>query len=411
MKPKKVFIIFAALFLGYSLFFSIHASASEPYQLGVALGLSGTGAPYSEEAVKAIEIAVNEINTHGGLLGAHPIKLFIRDTQTNPEVAARVVRHLIENEKIRCVIGTYSSACAMAIKPICRSNKILHIATISNSEDITKTDFSPYTFSIVPNTYMMAKGVVMGLANLAQKKGWKKYVTIASDYAWGRSSQKIQVALLKQIAPQLELVGEYWPPLGQVQFNSFIVPIMAKKPDFALGTIGGADNAYFMRDAREYRFFKKVEYPGGLISVSELIRQATSIRRGRYGRCRAPFFAHLNIPMMARFVEKYRLKYDRYPTDWAVMSYDGVYALMQGVAKAKSIDSEKVKDVMKGMTIDTTRGQLFFRKIDNQLNCSAYFGRVADDPKYSFPIYHDLMELKGKDIWRPETEILSARNK
>ena len=411
MKHRKILIIIATFFLGYSLFFSIHASASEPYHLGVVLGLSGTGAPYSEEAVKAIEIAVNEINAKGGLLGQHSIKLFIRDTQTNPKVAAQVVRHLIENEKIRSVIGTYSSACAITIKPICRSNKVLHIATISNSEDITKIDFSPYTFSVVPNTYMMAKGVVMGLADLVQKKGWKKYATIASDYAWGRSSQKIQVALLKQIAPQLELVGEYWPPLGQIQFNSFIIAMMAKKPDFVLGTIGGADNAYFMRDARDYRFFKKVEYPGGLISVSELIRQATSIRRGRYGRCRAPFFAHLNIPMMARFVENYHAKYDHYPSDWAVMSYDGVYALMQGVEKAKSIDSEKVKDAMKGMAIDTTRGQLHFRKIDNQLNCSAYFGRVADDPKYSFPIYHDLMELKGEDIWRPKTEILSARSK
>ena len=154
MKHRKILIIIATFFLGYSLFFSTRVSASEQYHLGVALGLSGTGAPYSEEAVKAIEIAVNEINAKGGLLGQHPIKLFIRDTQTNPKVAEQVVRHLIENEKIRSVIGTYSSACAIAIKPICRSNKILHIATISNSEDITKTDFSPYTFSMVPNTYM-----------------------------------------------------------------------------------------------------------------------------------------------------------------------------------------------------------------------------------------------------------------
>ena len=115
--------------------------------------------------------------------------------------------------------------------------------------------------------------------------------------------------------------------------------------------------------------------------------------------------------MMARFVETYRAKHDSYPTDWAVMSYDGVYALKQGIEKAQSIDTEKIKDAMKGMTIDTTRGQLFFRKIDNQLACSAYFGQVADDPNFPFPIYHDLLELKGADIWRPEAEILSARKK
>ena len=381
----------------------------ESYHLGVALGLSGTGAPYSEEAVKAIEIAVNEINARGGFLGRHPIKLFIRDTRTDPTTAEKVVSDLIQKNRVGCIIGTYSSACAIAIKPICRQSQVLHIATISNSEDISKLDFSPYTFSLVPNTYMMAKGLVMGVGALARKKDWKRFATIASDYAWGRSSQAVQVDLLKQTAPELELVGEYWPPLGETQFNSLIVAMMAQKPDFVLGTIGGADNAFFMRDAREYRFFRKIEYPGGLISVSELIRQALSIRRGRYGRCRAPFFAHMDIPMMVRFVEGYLSKHDRYPTDWAVMSYDGVYALKQGIEKAGSIEAVKIKEAMKGAAIDTTRGRLYFRNIDNQLNCSAYFGRVAEDPAYPFPIYHELMEIKGDEIWRDEAEITAAR--
>ena len=385
--------------------------AAEPYHLGVALGLSGTGAPYSKEAVKAIELAVNEINSQGGLLARHPIKLFIQDTQTHPQTAKKVVTHLIQTHRVRCVIGTYSSACAMAIKPICRTHKVLQLATICNSEDITKVDPSPYTFSVVPNTYMMSKGVVMGLNGLAEKKEWTKYATIASDYDWGRSNQQIQVELLKQKAPNLKLVGEYWPPLGQTLFNAFIVAIEAQKPDFVLGTIGGADNTYWMRDAREYHLFKKIAYPGSLISVSELIGQALSIRRGRYARTRAPFFAHLDIPMMAHFVKRYRARYDQYPTDWAVMSYDAVYALKQAIEKANGIDSPPIKDAMQGMTIDTTRGRLFFRAIDNQLSCSAYFGRVADDPAYDFPIYHDLRELKGPDIWRPEAEIRSARKK
>lgn len=383
--------------------------SAEPYHLGVALGLTRTGAQYSKEAVEAIELAVDEINAAGGLLGRHPIVLFIRDTQTDAQVAVQVVTNLIEEERVRTVIGTYSSAAAQAIKPICRQNKVLHIATISNSEDITKTDFSPYTFSVVPNTYMMAKGVVIGVANLAREKGWKTYATIASDYAWGRSSQAIQVELMKKMAPGIELVGAFWPVLGETQFNAFIVAIMAHKPDFVLGTIGGADNAYWMRDAREFRLFKQTAYPGGLISVSELIEQASSIPRGRYGRCRAPFFAHLDVAMMNRFVENYRAKYDRYPTDWAVMSYDGVQALKQGLERAGSIDSRAVKDVLKGLTVDTTRGRLYFREIDNQLSCSAYFGRVADDPKYPSPIYHDLQVFKAEDIWRSEEDILAAR--
>jgi branched-chain amino acid transport system substrate-binding protein len=407
---RRVKVIALFLWLFWVLFTGM-ACSSESYNLGVALGLTHTGAQYSQQAVEAIELAVSQINAEGGLLGKHPIDLFVSDTQTDAQVAVQVVERLIAENKVRCIIGTYSSAAAQAIKPICRQNKVLQIATISNSEDITKIEFSPYTFSVVPNTYMMAKGLVLGVSALAREKEWKTYATIASDYAWGRSSQNIQVEFMKQVAPEIELVGAYWPKLGETQFNAFIVAIMALKPDFVLGTIGGADNAFWMRDAREYRLFKQIEYPGGLISVSELIEQATSIPRGRYGRCRAPFFAHLDVPMMVQFVDAYKAKYDRYPTDWAVMSYDGVYALKQGVEKAGSIDSEKVKNAMKGSSINTTRGQLYFRDIDNQLACSAYFGRVADDPRYPMPIYENLLELKGPDIWRSKEKILAARRK
>ena len=407
MKTRRLFLLSLALLI--TLLARSVGIAAEPFHLGTALGISGTGAPYSKEAVEAIQIAVDEINARGGFLGRHPIKLFNKDTQTRPEVAQKVVQDLIEQDRVRVIIGTYSSACAIAIKPICRQHSVLHIATVSNSENITKIDFSPYTFSVVPNTYMMAKGVVMGLARLAREKGWKNYITISSDYAWGRSSQEIQISLIRKIAPELKLLDAYWPVLGQTRFNSFVVAIMSQKPDFVLGTLGGTDNALWMRDAKDYGFFKEIEYTGGLISVSELLSQARSIRRGLYGRCRAPFFAHMDVPMMAGLVKNYKTRYDRFPTDWAVMSYDGVYALKQGIEKAGSIDIEKVKTVMSGMTIDTTRGRLSFRKIDNQLGCSAYFGRVADDSRYPVPIYHDLLEIKGSEIWRPEAEIRAAR--
>ena len=112
---------------------------------------------------------------------------------------------------------------------------------------------------------------------------------------------------------------------------------------------------------------------------------------------------------MVKFVDRYRARHGRYPSDWAVMAYDGVQALRQGIDKAGSVDTEAVKESLQGATIETTRGALFFREIDNQLSASAYMGRVADDPNYDFPLYHDLIEFKGPDIWRPESEVRAAR--
>jgi len=410
MKCKITIIVCTLMLLGG---FTIAGTslAAEPYNLGVNLAITGTGALYCKDGVDAIKLAVEEVNAQGGFLGKHPIELFIRDTHTKPDVAVREAKDLILRDKVRAILGTYSSACAVAIKPVAQEYKVLHIPAISNSENITMVNFSPYTYQVVPNSYMQAKAVVLGVAALAKTKGWKNYITIASDYEWGRSTQNNTVALLKQLAPDLKLTKEFWPALGETQYTSYITAIMGQKPDFVIGSVAAKDNVAWMKQAEAYGFFEKIPYPGSLISVTELMVQAKSINRGMVGLSRAPFFAHLDVPMMANFVKNFRAKYDRYPSDWAVMEYDAVYVLKQGVEKAGSIDTDKVKDALKGATVDTTRGRLYFRTIDNQLSCSSYIGVVADDPKYPFPIYHDLVEVKGPDSWRPEEEIVAARSK
>jgi hypothetical protein len=70
-----------------------------------------------------------------------------------------------------------------------------------------------------------------------------------------------------------------------------------------------------------------------------------------------------------------------------------------------------VKGAMSGMTVETTFGKLSFRKIDNQLSCASYVGEVADEPEYPFPIYRALVVISGPDSWRPEQEIVAAREK
>ena len=408
MKTKAIVIVCSLILLGGLI--GLNSSlAAEPYHLGVNLAITGTGALYCKDGIDAIKLAVDEINAQGGFLGKHPIKLFIRDTHTKPDVGVREAKDLILRDKVRCILGSYSSAVAAAFKPVCQEYKVLHIPAISNSENITKINFSPYTYQVVPNSYMQAKAVVLGVAELAKKKGWKAYVTIASDYEWGRSTQQNTVQLLKQFAPDLKLTKEFWPRLGETQFTSYITAIMAQKPDFAYGCLASKDNVAWMKQAKAYGFFEKVPFPGSLISVSELIIQAKTLTRGLIGLCRAPFFAHMDVPMMANFVKNFKAKYNRYPSDWAVMEYDAVYALKQGIEKAGSIDTEKVKVALKGATIDTCRGRHFFRCIDNCLSCSSYIGVVADDPNYPFPIYHDVVEVTGPESWRPEAEIVAAR--
>ncbi|QTA80590.1 Leucine-binding domain-containing protein [Desulfonema limicola] len=408
---KNLYSSFIVIYLIiiWIILFPANTLADETYNLGVALGLSGSGFLYCSDGIDAINLAAEEINAQGGFLGKYPVKLFIKDTKTQPDIAAQEAENLIKNHKVQCILGTYSSDCAVKVRDVCRQNRVIHIAGISNSENITKTGFSPYTFSVVPNSYMQARAGVIGIAKMAKQKGWKQYVTIASDYDWGRSTQNNTVEILKKESPELILKKEFWPALGEIRFNDYIMAIIAEKPDFIYGSLASKDNFAWMSQAKAAGLFKQIPYPGSLISVTELIVQAKNIERGMIGLCRAPFFAHMDLPLMENFVKTFREKYKRYPSDWAVLEYDSVYVLKQGIEKAGSIDNEKVKEALTGASIETCRGKLDFRRINNQLSCSSYIGIITDDPKYPFPVYKDIIEVKGSDSWRPESEILAHR--
>ena len=384
-------------------------AAVETYRLGLLLPVTGTGANYADGGIKAVKTAVADINSRGGFLGKHPIEISYRDTHTKPDVGAREARDVISRENVQTIVGTYSSAVAMAIQEIIHERKILHLAATSNSSKIVNENFTPYTYQFCPNSRMQSGAVVVAVSEMIKKNGWKSYVTIGQDYEWGRDTQRGFVNALAKKSPATKLKKALWFKLGETDFASYLSAIMASKPDFAYGAIAGKDNRTFILQAQGMGLFKRVAYPGGLISVTELQQQRKSLPRGMIGLARAPFFAHLDQPLMQKYIKMNRAKYgeEAYPTDWGVMHYDAIYGLEQGIKKAGTIETEAVKAALKGATIDTARGRATFRDCNNQLDIPAgYVGEVWDSPDYPFPIYNPktMIIVPAKEVWVPTCE-------
>jgi branched-chain amino acid transport system substrate-binding protein len=383
-------------------------AAAEPYRIGVLLPTTGTGANYSERPIKGLPLIAAEINKRGGLLGKHPIELHFRDTQTKPDVGAREARSLILNEKVETVIGTWSSAVAMAVQEIIHEHKVLHLAATSNSSKIVNENYTPYTFMFGPNSRMQSGATVVAVTKLIKTKGWKTYVTLGLDYEWGRDAQKVFVESLSKASPETKLVKELWAKLGETDFTSYITAIMALKPDFMFGAIAGKDNETFLQQAKAGGLFNRVAYPGVFLPVTELMQQRLTLPRGIIGLNRCPFFAHMDNPMMQQYVKLYREKFgkDDYPDDFACMYFDSLNGLDQAVKKAGTIQTEAVRKALTGATIDTCRGKLTFRDCNNQLDCPSYVGEVVDTPQYPFPIFDlkTMIVVPGHEVWIPTCE-------
>lgn len=386
----------------------VTAGAGEPYRIGVCLPTTGSGANYSERPIKGLPLIAAEINKRGGLLGKHPIELHFRDTQTKPDVGAREARSLILNEKVQTIIGTWSSAVAMAIQEIIHEHKVLHLAATSNSSKIVNENYTPYSFQFGPNSRMQSGATVVAVLKMIKSKGWKTYVTLGLDYEWGRDAQRVFVDKMTKESPETKLTKVFWAKLGETDFTSYITAIMALKPDFMFGAIAGKDNETFLQQAKPAGLFKRVAYPGVFLPVTELMQQRKTLPRGIIGLNRCPFFAHMDNPIMQKYVKMYHEKFgkDDYPDDFACMYFDALNGLDQGVTKAGSINSDAVKAALRGATIDTSRGKLTFRDCNNQLDAPSYVGEVVDTADYPFPIFDlkTLVAVQGHEVWIPTCE-------
>ncbi len=361
------------------------------------------------ECIRGMPVLAAEINKAGGLLGKHPIEIIYRDDQTKPDVGAREARQLILNEKVNAIFGVYSSAVALAVQEIVHEHKVLHFAATSNSSAITTENHTPYTYQWCPDSDMQSGAVVVAVAKLVKERNWKKFVSIGQDYEWGRATHRGFVTGLAKASPEVKESKQLWFKLGETDFTSYIGAIMAEKPDFVFPAIAGKDNETFIQQAQGAGLLKVTSYPGGVISVVELREQRKSLPRGLIGLARCPFFAHMDQPLMQKYVNVHRGRFgaDVYPDDWACMYFDALMGLEQAVNRAKSTETEALLKVLKGGTYDTCRGQRKFREITNQLDCPSYVGEVWDSPDYPFPIYNPktMIMVEGNTVWRDDETV------
>ncbi|MDE2572354.1 MAG: ABC transporter substrate-binding protein, partial [bacterium] len=148
-------------------------AAGAEIPLGVMVPLTGGGAPYGPNMLKAIELTASAINKAGGPMG-RPIKLYSEDSQTSPDAAVAIAQKLISLNHVTAIIGTWSSAVTLAVLPITTQAGVLEMNT-SGAPDITSPKYRKLTFRTQPTD--KPYGVVM--ARFAKRRGYRKVAVMA----------------------------------------------------------------------------------------------------------------------------------------------------------------------------------------------------------------------------------------
>jgi branched-chain amino acid transport system substrate-binding protein len=379
-------------------------------KIGLSTALTGQSQLYGHAISQAMQLAIDDINSKGGVNG-YKVEADILDDGTDAAKAKTNVQQLILQDSVVAMLGPVTSAQCQSTTPVSKQNKVVMIAATCNSYQLTTEPdlVNPYYVSIVPNTFM--EGTAAG--NLAGKLGAKRIFIVAPNYLFGVSETNAFVASLKKANPGAQIINPqstwYVPFPTNPRWDSTISAIQAAQPDLVYSNIFAADQVNFVKQATQVdpNFFKK--YPmTTLASVDELQTLKSDYPANMKLYMRAPFFA-LNNSRMDDFVNRYKARFNNeFPSDWAVMDYDAMQVYAQAANAAKSFDGDKVKSQIVGHSFQSLRGYSFtVRKEDQQANVGETIGTTADSGgKYPFPILKDSSNLKGDDLVMPK-EIVS----
>jgi branched-chain amino acid transport system substrate-binding protein len=369
------------------------ARAEDTIKVGFPIPLSGPTAVYGEPILKGAQMAVQEINAAGGVLGKK-LELLPRDSKANADEAVRLSRELIIKNDVEFLLGTLTSAEAPAVSTVAKENKIVFIAPASKSTILTDAQhIHPYIFRLASNTDVEG---LAGAEDMAKYKDVKTIVTIAPDYAYGRDSIAAFVKALKEKAPNMQVVGSQWPKLGEPDFTAFINAMMSKKPDAVYCSLFAGDFVTFVKQATPLGLFKAIDnrlIDGGEVGTpDEAQALGADYPYGIIANAYDPVIwsGGNEPPEHKKFIEDLKaFTHAQYASGWSIMGYEMVEALAQGIKKAGDTKSDDVSKALTGLTFDTPVGKRSFGERSHETFSPEYTGVMVKDPDYPFAIIKD----------------------
>jgi branched-chain amino acid transport system substrate-binding protein len=367
----------------------LSAMAAGTIKIGWPMPLSGPASVYGVPVTKGAEIAVADINKKGGVLGKK-LELLPRDSKASPDEAVRLARELIIKDGVDFLSGTLTSAEAPAVSTIAKENKIVFLAPVAKTVKLTEPKFlHPYIFRISSNTEIEGHSAA---EIVAKWKNVKRLATIAPDYSYGRDAVAAFVAHIKKLRPDIEIVDQEWPKLGEPDFTSFITAQMSKKPDAVDSNVFGGDFVTFVKQATPLGYFKAIKdrmVDGAEVgTVDEAQALGANYPYGIWSATYDPVLPWKGEPAAHKeFIQHLEKAMNaKYGSGWAIQGYSAIIALADAIKKAGSTNSDKVSKALEGLTFQTPVGPRTIHAKTHETEMGEFWGQMVKEAAYPFAV-------------------------
>jgi branched-chain amino acid transport system substrate-binding protein len=320
---------------------------------------------------KGWELAIEEINAKGGVLGKK-LEVVSRDDGADPGVAVRVADELVSREGVNIIAGTFLSHIGLAVTDFAGKKQVFFLAAEPLTDKITWQNGNKYTFRLRPSTYMQVSMLIPD-AVAAKKKRW---ALVYPNFEYGQSAAGWFKDMLKKAQPDVEFVSEQAPPLGRVDAGAVVQAIDDAKPDGIFNVLFGPDLAKLVREGNTRGVFRNRTVVSLLSGEPEYLDPLKEEAPVGWIVTGYPWDA-ITTPEHKAFVAAYQKRWNDYPRLGSVVGYDTMKSLAAGIAKAGSTDTEKLITAFRGLKVDGPMGSFTYRPSDHHATMGAYVGKIA----------------------------------
>jgi branched-chain amino acid transport system substrate-binding protein len=349
---------------------------AEPIKIGFIYSFVGRLGVHGALSRQGAEIAIQQLNNSGGILGRRVVGFF-EDDAGDPAEGVKKAKTLIEKEKVNALMGVISTEVALEVSQAANAAKTPLIVTVAQGAAITGGKCNPYTFRVCRN----ADGTLRTVATLAQKLGVSEWTTVGPDTAFGHDCWNLfrkHVGAKNAKVKFAEEKSNMFASMSTTDWTPQIKQIMESPSDGLLISLYAGNLIDFLKQGGKHGLFDGKRKCIALMgSLQTLLSLGIDMPKGIW--LTPPYwYQAFKNSVNDGFVKAYQSHYGAPPDYQAQFAYTAVMAYAAALDKAGTDNPQAVVKALEGLEVDCPVGRLTVRKEDHQALSDSFTGQTSD---------------------------------
>ena len=328
----------------------------------------------------------------GGTMSVAGKKLVVieKDDQGKPDVGKNLLAQAYGDDKADIAVGPTSSGVALAMLPVAEEYKKILLVEPAVADSITGDKWNKYIFRTGRNSSQDAISNAVAL-----DKPGVHIATLAQDYAFGRDGVKA----FKEAVKKAKLVHEEYLPANTTDFTAGAQRLIDKLKDLPGRKViwiiwAGAGNPFKIADLDLKRYGIEIATGGNILPAMTAYKQFPGMEGATYY-----YFGMPKNPVNEWLVANHYTKFKSPPDFFTAGGMTAGIAVVEALKKTQGdASANKLIAAMEGMTFNSPKGPMTFRKEDHQALQSMYHFRIKVDPAFAWGVPELVNEIKAADM-------------